>query len=146
MWRQSQINKYRPSFVLEASVRKVQANSEHVVSIFIDKEKAYDLTWRHGILIDLHEAGKEERMFRFIENFLRARSFKVKVNETLSNTKAQTESIPQGSVVSPTFFILTINKIVAKLPDYNRLQIPLYMDDLQISYRHRNSKVVERKL
>ena len=131
---------------LEATVRKAQANSEHVVSIFFDMEKAYDLTWRHGILMDLHEAGIEGRMFKFIENFLRPRSFKVKVNEILSVTKVQTEGILQGSVVSPIFFILKINKIVAKLLDDNRLQISLHMDDLQISYRHQNVKVVERKL
>ena len=96
--------------------------------------------------MDLHEAGIEERMFKFIENFLRPRSFKVKVNEILSVTKVQTEGILQGSVVSPIFFILKINKIVAKLLDDNRLQISLHMDDLQISYRHQNVKVVERKL
>ena len=131
---------------LEATVRKAQANSEHVVSIFFDMEKAYNLTWRHGILMDIHEAGIEGRMFKFIENFLKPRSFKVKVNEILSDTKVQTEGIPQGSVVSPTFFILKINKIVAKLPNDNRFQISLYMDDLQISYRHPDWKVVQIKL
>ena len=131
---------------LEATVRKAQANSEHVVSIFFDMEKAYDLTWRHGILMDIHEAGIEGRMFKFIENFLKPRSFKVKVNEILSDTKVQTEGIPQGSVVSPTFFILKINKIVAKLPDDNRLQISHFMDDLQIFHRKQKLKFDERKL
>ena len=41
--------------------------------------------------------------------------------------------IPQESVVIPTFFILKINKIVAKLPNDNSFQISLYMDALQIS-------------
>ena len=81
-----------------------------------------------------------------MENFLRPRSFKVKVNEILYDIKVQTEGIPQGSVVSPAFFILTVNKIVAKFPVDNRLQILLYIDDLQISYRHQNLKVVERNL
>ena len=52
---------------LEATVKKAQANSEHVVSIFFDMEKAYDLAWRHGILMDIHEAGIDGRMFKFIE-------------------------------------------------------------------------------
>ena len=77
-------------------------------------EKAYDLTWRHGILMDIPEAGIEGRRFKFIENFLKPRSFKVKIKEILSDTKAQTGGIPQGSVVSPTFFILKKN--VANLP------------------------------
>ena len=90
---------------LEATVRKAQPNSEHVVSNFFDMEKANDLTWRHGILMDLHETGIKGRIFKFIENFLRPRSFKVKVNENLSDTKVKTEGIPQGSIVSPIFFV-----------------------------------------
>ena len=76
-------------------------------------EKLYNSTWRHGTLMDIHEAGIEGRMFKSIQNFLEPRSFKVKVNEILSITKVQTGGIPQGSVVSPTFSILKINKILA---------------------------------
>ena len=129
---------------LEATVRKAQANSEHVVSIFFDMEKAYDLTWRQGILMDIHEAGIERRMLKFIENFLKPRSFEVKVNELLSDTKVQTEGITHRSVViSPSFFTLKINKIVAELPNHNGLQISLYMDDI---LPPPNQKVVERNL
>ena len=96
--------------------------------------------------MDIHETGIEGRTFIFIQNFLKLRSFKVKVNEILSDTKVQTWGISQGSIVSPLFFMLEINKFVAELPIYIRFQIPLYMDDLQISYRHPNWKVVERKL
>ena len=95
--------------------------------------------------MELHEAGIERRMFKFIENFLRPRSFKVKVHEILSDTKVQTEGRPQGSVVSPTFFTLKINEIVAKLPNDNILQISLYMDDLQISFRYSQELEVIKK-
>ena len=81
--------------------------------------------------MDIHEAGLEGRMFKLIQNFLKPRSFKVKVNKFLSDTKVQTQRIPQGSVVSPTFFILKINKNVAEMPNDNRFQISLYMDDLR---------------
>ena len=40
------------SFVREAFIKK-----GHVVAIFFDLEKAYDTTWKHGILRDLHELG-----------------------------------------------------------------------------------------
>ena len=39
---------------LEATVRKAQANSEQVISIFFDMEKSYGLTWRHGIQMDIN--------------------------------------------------------------------------------------------
>ena len=85
-------------------------------------------------------------MFKFIENILEPRSFKVKLNEILSDTKVQTDGIPQGSVVRPTFFIPKMNKILAKLPNDNRFPRSLYNDDLQIPYRNPDLKVVQRKL
>ena len=72
-------------------------------------------------------------MFNFIQKFLKPRSFKVKVTEILSDTEVQLEGIYQGTVVSPIFLILKINKNAAHLPNDNRFQISLYMDDLQIS-------------
>ena len=96
--------------------------------------------------MDIHETGIEGRIIKFIQNFLKLSSSKVKLNETLSDTKFQTEGLPQGSVVSPNFFIHKTNKIVAELTKASIYQISLYMDDLQISYRHQNLKDVERKL
>ena len=57
---------------------------------------------------------------QFHTEFLKPRSFKVKVNEILSGTKIQTEAIPQGIVVSSKFFILKTNKIVPQLMKHNR--------------------------
>ena len=44
--------------------------------------------------MDIHEAGIEERMFKLIQNLLKPRSFKVKVNKVLSVSKVQTEGTP----------------------------------------------------
>jgi Reverse transcriptase (RNA-dependent DNA polymerase) len=38
---------------LESFVREAFIRGEHVVSIFFDLEKAYDTTWKFGILQDL---------------------------------------------------------------------------------------------
>ena len=38
---------------------KGKANTELVVSILFDMDKAYDLTRKHGIMMDVNEAGKE---------------------------------------------------------------------------------------
>ena len=97
-------------------------------------------------VVSIHEARIERRMFTFIQNFLKPRSFKVKVNEILYDTKVQTEDIPRGSVVSPTLLILKINKIVAQLPNDNRFKISLYKEDLLLFCHHPNLKINERKL
>ena len=63
--------------------------------------------------MEIHKAAIEGIICNFIQNFLKQRSIKVKVNEIPSERKVQTEGILRGSVVSLTFFILKINKIVA---------------------------------
>ena len=33
---------------------------EHVVDVFLDLEKAYDTTWRYGILKDIHKHSRKK--------------------------------------------------------------------------------------
>ena len=42
---------------LETSFRDAYVGRKHLVSIFFDLEKAYDTTWKHGILLDLCKTG-----------------------------------------------------------------------------------------
>ena len=42
---------------LETSIRDAFVGRKHLVSIFFDLEKAYDTTWKHGILLDLYKTG-----------------------------------------------------------------------------------------
>ena len=54
------------TFVREAFVRK-----SHAIAVFFDIEKAFDTTWRYGILKDLHATGLRGHLPLFIQNFLR---------------------------------------------------------------------------
>jgi len=40
-----------------------------MVAVYFDLEKAYDTTWKYGIMRDLHEAGLRGRLPFFISNF-----------------------------------------------------------------------------
>ena len=42
---------------LETFIRDAFVKKEHVVAVFFDLKKAYDTTWKYGILRDLHEFG-----------------------------------------------------------------------------------------
>ena len=42
---------------LESFVREAFAQRQHAVVVFFDLEKAYESTWKFGIMRDLHNAG-----------------------------------------------------------------------------------------
>ena len=50
---------------LESSVREAFIKREHLISVYVDLEKAYDTTWRYGAMKDLHEAGLRGKMYIF---------------------------------------------------------------------------------
>ena len=63
---------------LETFIRDAFVKKEHVVAVFFDLEKAYDTTWKYGILRDLHEIGVKGRLANFLESFLAERSIQVR--------------------------------------------------------------------
>ena len=131
---------------LETAIRNAYANNEHLISIFFDIEKAYDTTWRYGILKDLHNLGLRGRLPKFIEKFLQNRNFKVRLNNNLSSTKLQESGIPQGSVLSVTLFIIKIDSISKEIPREDKFLSSLYVDDLQLSYSHLDLNIIKQNL
>src|SRR5215467_12799317 len=107
-------------------------------------EKAYDRTWRHGILQQLDKIELKGNLPLFIQNFLQERIFRVRLCGELSNRHEQQQGVPQGSVLSVTLFGLAINGIVGTLPP--SLHHTLYVDDLQLSCRSSTMRVIERQL
>lgn len=129
---------------LETFIRNAFINKEHVVAIFFDLEKAYDTTWRYGILKDLHDLGLRGRLPSFIQSFLEDRTIQVRVGSTLSDLYDQEQGVPQGSILSTTLFNIKINNIVQCLDD--KTDCSLYVDDFCICYRSKNMRIIERKL
>ena len=110
------------TFIREAFIRK-----QHLTAVFFDLEKAYDTTWKYGILRDLYNLGLRGRLPMFIKNFLFERTFRVRVGSTLSNSQHQEEGVPQGSILSVTLFSIKINNIVKCLTP--SIDCALYVDD-----------------
>ena len=114
------------------------------MSVFFDLEKAYDTTWRHGILKAIYSAGLRGELPLFIQAFLARRFFKVRVGSTLSDSQCQEEGVPQGSVLSVTLFALAINTVTSVIPP--DVLHTLFVDDLSISVAGTRMAMVERKL
>jgi len=129
---------------LESFVREAFIQKQHVTAIFFDLEKAYDTTWKFGILKDLHDAGLRGRLPLFIAGFLSDRKFQVRVGGSYSKPSEQETGVLQGSILSVTLFGLKINSIVKALCP--GVDFSLYVDDFLICYRSKHIHVIERHL
>ena len=96
---------------LKSNIREAFIKKEHLTAIFFDLEKAYDTTWKYGVMKDLHELGIKGRLPQFIKGFLSNRKFRVWVDTTFSSVKNQEEGVPQGSILPVTLFNIKINNI-----------------------------------
>ena len=134
---------------METFIRDAFIKKEHVAAVFFDLEKAYDTTWRYGILKDIHKLGLRGRLPplltfpTFIENFLADRTMQVRVGSSLSDYYDQ-EQLFQGGVLITTLFSIKINDIVKCLGYLT--DCSLYVDDFCICYRSKSLATIERQL
>ena len=131
---------------LENFIKTAFAQDQHVLSIFFDVEKAYDMTWRHGICQDMHTAGLRGLLPKYVREFLKRRTFQVRVQNHLSPIYLQENGVPQGSVLSVTLFALKINSIYTCIPNTSKWISSLYVDDLQIAIRHSDLNTATNQL
>ena len=145
---QSGFRKYRTTLDnlirIETHIREAFIKKQHTVAIFFDIEKAYDTTWKHGIMKDLHACDLRGRLPIFVADFLRDRTFQVRVGSALSCPQPQELGVPQGSVLSVTLFAMKINSIPSCL--VRDVQCSLFVDDFAIYYSSSNMNIIERKL
>ena len=107
-------------------------------------EKAYDTTWRYGILKELHNFGLKGRLPNLIKSFLEDCTIQVCVGLPLSDLYDQEHGFPQGAILSTTLFNMKLHDIINFL-DY-KTDGSLYIDDFCICFCSKNMHTVERHL
>ena len=131
---------------IEEAIYSAFSQKKKLYAIFFDIRKAYDTAWRYGILRTLKRFGVRGNMGNFIANFLKNRTFKVKVSDALSTGFPQDQGVPQGSVLSCTLFLIAMNEATSKLPV--GVNATLYVDDLAIympcSYTPTATRILQR--
>ena len=105
-----------PLMVLSREIQNAFAVQHQTIAVFFDLEKAYDTTWRTGILKQLIDWNIIGNMFYCLKDFLSERYLKVRVGSSISSAFLQEEGIPQGSVLSPTLFNVAINGLLEQIP------------------------------
>ena len=128
----------------EIDTEAAMSRKEHTIAVFFDLTKAYDMTWKYGVLKKLHESQLRGHLPSFIRNFLSNRKIRVKVENEYSEEHNVIEGIPQGSVLSCTCFALGIDGCLTNLP--HGVKSTLYVDDLMIYFSGKKTNAIERQL
>lgn len=64
--------KYQNQLIqLKAFIRDGLVQKYHVITVFFGLEKAYNTTWKYGIMTDIYNIGLKSRLTLFTQNFLK---------------------------------------------------------------------------
>jgi hypothetical protein len=88
------------------------------------------MVWRDRVLSTLIKWDINGPMLKFLSNFLTNRSFRVKIQNTLSNSYYIENGLPHGSALSVSLFLVAINDIGNNLPP--PVKYKLFADDCNI--------------
>ena len=107
--------------------------------MFLDLAAAYDLVDPSALLYVVHKMGVRGSLAVFIRNFLLSRTFQVRVGAFLSSPTTKIYGIPQGSVISPTLFLIMINTIAADINTlFRHTHHSIFADDVALWCVHKS--------
>ncbi len=91
---------------------RARNQGEVLMAAFFDIEKAFDRMWHQGLLYKMkHLLHISTGLIQLINSFLTDRTVSFRVEDELSQPLTLPVGTPQGSVLSPTLFLLWVNDI-----------------------------------
>ena len=80
--------------------------------VALDISKAFDRVWHANLINKLDAYGFHPNILKLIQNFLTNRYISVSIDGSTSESKLINAGVPQGSVLSPTLFLIYINELL----------------------------------
>jgi hypothetical protein len=75
-----------------------------MAAVFLDTEKAFDITWHTGLLHKLPELKFSISLAKLISSFISQRKFRVSVEAEMSTSRDIQAGAPHGSGQSPILY------------------------------------------
>lgn len=125
-------------------VKQALESNHHVDIAILDIAKAYNTVWRIGVLRQLLSWGLKGRIGRFLQNYLSNRKFKVGIGGSQSEEFYEDNGVPQGSALSVTLFLVSVNSVFQALP--SGVYIFAYADDIVIAATGDRLRPLRRKI
>lgn len=127
---------------LEHNIRDSLSSQEICLVGYIDLKSAFDSIWGKGLIYKLVKSGIKGNLIKWLFNFFNDRKIKVLMDGETSNSVDMKSGTPQGAILSPLLF----NLMMIDIPQDEHIQLYIYADDITISCRGTDPKIVQKRL
>ncbi|KAG8339789.1 putative Reverse transcriptase (RNA dependent DNA polymerase) [Trypanosoma vivax] len=126
-----------------SAVRR-RKDGEKTAPVFIDYARTFDSVDDGCIVKELLSFGVEGHLVAWMARFLKGRTAEMRVNSVLLDDVSLTCGVPQGSVLGPLLFIVTVDSLSWRLNCFPRPQNDFFADDLAIVCTSADLREIQR--
>ena len=115
---------------LHLSIKADKKQGKTSICLFVDLEKAFDSTWKEGLIVKLAKDGVRGNFLKLIMSFLNQRTVQLKVNGVIGPIRQCSDvGLPQGSALSPILFKIFLMDLAGDLSSRSNVDVFKFADD-----------------